>query len=190
MPTLSLTTELDAVNAILASVGESPIVSLEDTFVDAEMARDLLHQRLRAVQLIGWTFNTETNYTLSPDNQGRILVPGNTLKIVPENPNIVLRGTRLYDRENKTNTFTQPVKLSQLVLLLNFDECPEPMRLFVTLQAGRRFQDRYQGMETLHKFQAVDENAAWAALLNFEADVAQWNLLDNNMLNRRTKFYR
>jgi hypothetical protein len=190
LPTLSLTTELDAVNAILASVGESPIVSLDDTFVDAEMARDLLHQRLRAVQLIGWTFNTETDYSLSPDNLGRIFVPGNTLKIVPENPDIVLRGTQLYDRENKTNTFAAAVKMQQLVLLLDFDECPEAMRLFVTIQAGRRMQDRYQGMDNLHKFQATDENAAWAALLNYEADVAQWNLLQNNALNQRIKWRR
>lgn len=188
--TLALTTELDAVNAILASVGESPVVSLEDTFVDAEMARELLHQRLRAVQLQGWTFNTEIDYELSPDNLGRIYVPQNTLKFVPEDPDIVLRGSRLYDRENQTDTFTESVTAKQLVLLFEFEDCPEAMRLFATIQAGRRMQDRYQGVESLHRFQAADENAAWAALLNYEADVAQWNFIDNSVLAQRVKWYR
>ena len=39
---LTPTTELEAVNAILASVGESPVDALDGEFVDAEIARGLL----------------------------------------------------------------------------------------------------------------------------------------------------
>lgn len=187
---LELTSELDAVNAILGSVGESPIVSLDDSFVDAEMARDLLRQRLRAVQLKGWTFNTEKDFPLVPDNQGRIFLPANTLKHVFDNKDLVARGSQVYDRAKHTYTFTDDIIARELVLLLPFDECPEAMRLFVTVQAGRRFQDRYQGSPDLHRFQSNDEVGAWASLLNYEADVAEWNLLNRSELNYRLKLRR
>jgi hypothetical protein len=184
---LELTTELDAVNAILASVGESPITTLENAFVDAEMARDLLRQRLRACQLQGWTFNTDTNVALTPDNLGIIYLPPTTLKYTFEDTNLVVRGGKLYDRSKQTYTFTASVTALTLVSLIAFEDCPEAMRLFTTIQAGRRFQDRYQGDQSLHQFQGRDEVSAWASLLNYEADVAQWNVHNNNALIARMK---
>lgn len=185
--TLELTDELSAVNAILFSVGEAPIPSLDNVFTDAEAARDLLRQRLRAVQLTGWTFNTDLNFTLTPDNQGRIFLPQNTLKHKFEDTNLVVRGNKLYDRTNHTYEFTAAVTAIELVTLLAFDECPEAMRLFVTIAAGRRFQDRYQGDQILHSFQAKDEIATWSTLLNYEAEVAQFNMLSGNALLARLK---
>lgn len=174
-------------NAILFSVGEAPIPSLDNVFTDAEAARDLLRQRLRAVQLMGWTFNTDLNYTFAPDNQGIVYLPPNTLKHKFDDSNLVVRGQKVYDRANHTYQFTSAVTATELVTLLAFDECPEAMRLFVTIAAGRRFQDRYQGDQILHSFQAKDEVAAWSALLNYEAEVAQFNMLSGNALVARLK---
>lgn len=185
--TLELTDELSAVNAILFSVGEAPIVTLDDVFTDAEAARDLLRQRLRAVQLTGWTFNTDLSYSFSPDNSGIVRLPPNTLKAAFEDTNLVLRGSKVYDRVNHTYEFTTAVNVLELVQLLAFDECPEALRLFVTIAAGRRFQDRYQGDQVLHAFQAKDEVSAWASLLNYEAEVAQFNMLSKNALIARLK---
>lgn len=185
--TLELTDELSAVNAILFSVGESPIASLDNVFVDAEAARDLLRQRLRAVQLIGWTFNTDLNFPLTPDNSGVVYLPRNWLKYKLDDTSITVRGLKLYDRVNHTYTFTAPVTATELVTLLPFEECPEAMRLFVTIAAGRRFQDRYQGDQILHKFQATDEVAAWSSLINYEAETAQFNMLSGNALVARIK---
>ena len=185
--TLELTDELSAVNAILFSVGEAPIPSLDNVFTDAEAARDLLRQRLRAVQLMGWTFNTDLNFPLAPDNLGIIYFPANTLSYKLDDANLTKRGNRLYDRANHTYEFTSAVTATELVTLLSFDECPEALRLFVTIAAGRRFQDRYQGDQILHKFQATDEVAAWASLQNYEAEVAQYNMLSKSSLVARLK---
>lgn len=83
---LTPTTELEAVNAILASVGESPIAALDGEFVDAEIARGLLTQESRAVQTEGYTFNTEADYPLAPDVEGRIFLPQNSLSFLFEDP--------------------------------------------------------------------------------------------------------
>lgn len=183
----SLTTELEAVNAILASVGESPVVTLEEAFTDAQMARDLLSQRLRAVQLQGWTFNTDLNVVLNPDTQGRIFVSPTLLSYDIADTNVVVRGSRLYNRSTQSYEFAEPVTATNVVTLLPFDECPEAMRLFATIAAGRRFQDRYQGSESLHQFHARDEISAWAALLNYEASVAKWNVLTGLSTIQRIK---
>ena len=42
---LTPTTELEAVNAILASVGESPVDALDGEFVDAEIASNFSERR-------------------------------------------------------------------------------------------------------------------------------------------------
>lgn len=182
-----LTTELEAVNAILASVGESPIVSLDTTFLDAELARDLLRQTLRSTQTKGWHFNTEINWELGPDNQGRIFAPPNLLRYEFDTPALTVRGTRVYDLENHTYTFTSPVTMLSAVMLLSFDECPEALRRFAYVSAGRRFQDRFQGGEVLHQFQARDETAAWAALWDYEASVQKYNMLRQSSVVARIK---
>lgn len=177
---LELTTELEAVNAILGAVGESPINSFDDNFTDASMARNLLKQVSRQMQSRGWTFNTELEYALVPANDGTIYLPQNTLRVITQQgeTDYVQRGFRLYDRRLRTYAFTDTITVD-LVALLGFEDLPEAARQFVTIRAGRRFQDQYQGDQTLHQFHARDEVAAWAALENYEAEIAKFNVLDN-----------
>ena len=184
------TTELDAVNAMLASIGESLIDNFDNQFADAAVARDLLTQELRAVQNAQWTFNTELNWTLNPSADGTIRLPQNVVRVLngPDN-SIVQRGNRMYDRYLHTYTFTAPLYVD-LVVVLQFDECPEAVKRYVFVRAARKFQDRLESDPTLHQIQSRDEVAAWAALQNFEAETADWNMLDRNTLNQRTKLYR
>ena len=46
---LTPTTELEAVNAMLASIGEAPADSLDDSITDAQLARQLLTQESRGI---------------------------------------------------------------------------------------------------------------------------------------------
>jgi hypothetical protein len=184
---LTPTTELEAINSILASVGEAPVDAIDGEFVDASVAQLLLTQESRRVQTKGWTFNTETDVTLTPDVDGIIWVPQNTLRFVYSDNTIVQRGLKLYDRANHTNVFTDELTEVELVVGLVFDELPEALRLFLALRAGRRFQDRLQSDQVLHQFQARDELAAWAAFMDYEAEQGQYNVLKNNRLALRLK---
>jgi hypothetical protein len=182
------TTELEAVNAILRSVGESPVNALNGDFVDAEIGRNILTEESRAVQSQSWNFNTELAYPLTPDAEGRIFVPQNTLRFIyPEDTNVIQRGLQLYNRETHSYTFTEAVTAT-IVVALSFDLIPEPLRRFLAIRAGRLFQDMPgQSDQIVHQFKVSDERAAWASFLNYDAEMAGYNVLTNNALLRRLK---
>lgn len=184
---LQLTTELEAVNTILGAVGESPVVDLSSDFVDAELARNMLRTEMRTCQTKGWTFNTLLEVVFEPNDDGEIIVPPNTLLFVYTDPNIVMRGTRLFDRTLRSYTFTEAITATSITEFLPFEEMPQAMRDYCTIAAARKFQDQYQGDATIHKFKERDELRAWADLLNAEAATAGWNMIGQNTLAQRMK---
>ena len=59
------TTELEAVNTMLAVLGEAPVNSITGTLpLDASLAKTTLSEINREVQSAGWHFNTFYDYTL------------------------------------------------------------------------------------------------------------------------------
>ena len=67
-PTTNATEELPAVNEILASVGQAPVTTLDQTNPDVAIAYNTLLQVSREVQAEGWTFNTEISVPFTPDS--------------------------------------------------------------------------------------------------------------------------
>jgi hypothetical protein len=65
---LAPTTELEAVNAMLASIGEAPIDTLDSaTQADVVMAINTLRNTAREIQSMGWRFNTEFGVQVAPN---------------------------------------------------------------------------------------------------------------------------
>ncbi len=96
---LTLLSELDAVNAMLESIGEQPVNTLETSGIsEVSIARDTLHAVSRQVQAAGLHFNSEEGYTLPMDTDGQIIHPANTLKVDATDPgsDYVQRGNRLF----------------------------------------------------------------------------------------------
>lgn len=181
---LSPTTELEAINTMLSTIGESPVNMVEDTGnVDVVIARQILQSVSREVQARGWHFNTEKNYTITPDSKGYLVLPNTVLKadtVYPDDSkDVVVRGSKLYDRENHTYVFKNAVKVDMTVLL-TFDELPEVARNYVTIRASRIFQERVVGSDTLQAFNSQDEARAMVSLMEYEADTADLNILSGN----------
>ena len=181
---LSPTTELEAINTMLSTIGESPVNMVEDTGnVDVVIARQILQSVSREVQARGWHFNTEKNYTITPDSKGYLVLPKTVLKadtVYPDDSkDVVVRGNKLYDRENHTYVFTDAVKV-EMTVLLTFDELPEVARNYVTIRASRIFQERVVGSDTLQAFNSQDEARAMVSLMEYEADTADLNILSGN----------
>ena len=181
---LSPTTELEAINTMLSTIGESPVNTVEDTGnVDVVIARQILQSVSREVQARGWHFNTEKNYTITPDSEGYLVLPNTVLKVDTVYPDcskdVVVRGSRLYDREKHTYVFTDAVKVD-MTILLTFDELPEVARNYATIRASRIFQERVVGSDTLHAFNSQDEARAMVSLMEYEADTADLNILSGN----------
>jgi len=184
---LTPTDKLAAVNICLTNLGESPVADLDSNImVDAQIASDIVDEISREVQSTGWNFNTET-HTLTPDVSGNLAVPTATLKADStgnsRRRNLVLRNTRMYDKDNNTYAFTGAVTL-ELVLFLDFDELPETARRLIALRAARVFQERQLGNDSLSQENQQDENRAWAAMIREEAQSGDYNLLNNPIMAR------
>jgi hypothetical protein len=179
------TTELQAVNAMLRAIGESPVNTLESAdAVDVVLAQQTLADISRSCQERGWYWNTMEDYTLIrtfPDNQ--IKLPSNTLKVDTtgldaDNYPVVQRGTRLFNK--KTNSYAFDKNLTvDLVEFLPFEEIPQAARTFITLSAARKFQEDRVGSDTLAKMHLEDEKVAWSALVAAESEVRDATIFDS-----------
>ena len=181
------TTELEAVNEMLRAIGESPVASISGTSPlpgDADVALRTLRWVTREVCAHAWHWNTEYKYPLPISPAGEIVVPSGTLAADTDDSHIskdvVLRGGRLYDRENHTFTFTECVT-ARIVFLLPYEEIPEAARNFVAIRAGRKFQQGAIGSEVLYGFTQRDEDAARALMMHAEASSADHNILTGSL---------
>jgi hypothetical protein len=182
---LSMTSELDAVNIMLGTIGESPINSLDAAtgVVDAVTARSILAEVSVQVQEEGWHFNTDFEFVLTPASDGFIYVPGNAIEVdtspYSRDYDVAIRGNRLYDRNGKTYTFTETLK-ADLTTLLEFNELPQAARHYITIRAARVFQERVVGSQILTGFTAQDEARALRAMRRYEARTGDYNILTSN----------
>jgi hypothetical protein len=185
MQTPTPTTELEAVNTMLRAISESPTSSLDiDVGVDVITAKATLASISRQVQSEGWLFNTEHDYPLPMTVDGEIPVPTNALTVDVNRRKYpfldpVLRGNRIYDRENHTYKFEQPLE-ARIIFLLPFSDMPETARSYVTIRAARVFQDDSLGSDALHKFKLRDELMARVHLLEDQSEDADLNFITDD----------
>ena len=180
--TVAATTELEAVNIMLAAIGEAPINSLTGTLpVDARLAQSTLTEVNKDVQSEGWSFNTEIDVTLTRDASKQVALSTDVLRVDPnihQHPTIdaIQRGLKLYDRLNNKFEFDEDL-ICTVVYLRTFDEIPEPARRYVIIKAARVFVDRLVSDQGLRTYTQQDETRARAILM--ETDLANG---DHNVL--------
>jgi|TARA_R100001230_G_C5623333_1_gene132402 hypothetical protein len=185
---LSPTTELEAINTMLTSIGEQPIQNKDDLagLTDASIAEQILNNVSRAVQSRGWIFNTDLDQVMKPNDKGiiplddKILRIDTTSNLRNSTTDIVERGRQLYDRKRNTPVFEDDAEVKvDVIRLLNFTDLPEPARRYITIRAARIFHDRVVGSSELHTFYQQDELQAWSVLIEYEGDVSDYNIFDN-----------
>lgn len=195
---LSPTTELEAVNRMLGSIGQSPVNSITVTGIpDVTRALARLRETLIDVEAMGWSWNTDRNYSLSPDTEGYIAIPTGALEVDPEDKtlNVVVRRNpetselSLFDIDNQTFKFTGALPCV-VTWGHPFEDIPQAARTFVALTAARKFQAQVVSSSVLDKFNEEDAQAAWGLLLRIERRTRDTNSFRNNpeaarMLRRR-----
>lgn len=186
MQTLAPLTELESINIMLSTIGESPISSLsaDQSTVDVGIAQSVLREVSVQVQEEGWQFNTEINWVMSPvQGTGEIQIPLNCIQIDTVGPDVMvdvaMRGQRLYDRLNHTFAFTKSLTVD-MIILLEFTEMPQAARHYITVRAARVFQQRVVGSDTLGNFTEKDELRARAALKKLDSNNADYNILSGS----------
>ena len=182
------TTELEAVNTILSTIGEAPLNSLTGSLpVDGTMAQNILDEINREVQSTGWHWNTHYKVDLSRDTDNKIPVGTDVLRIQLNTKydrssyDIVQRDNYLYNLAKNVETFDQDFTDNSIVYLLDFSKLPEPARRYITIRAARVFHDRTLGANTLHKFSSEDEARSLAVMKQDEANTADHSIFDSQL---------
>ncbi|AHI30274.1 hypothetical protein AU14_17520 [Marinobacter similis] len=170
-------TELDAINQMLAAIGEAPVNSVGTGLSESRLAQLQLERTSREVQSVGWYFNTES-YKLSLNNKSECQLPRNTLKVDTQDTNFVQRGGVLYNRRSQTTKFTSAQTVT-LVLGLEWLNLPETAKRYIVIKAGRKFQADFIGSPTLNQFHAQDEAQALYDLKQEELEAGNYNLFNN-----------
>jgi hypothetical protein len=175
-------TDLEAVNRMLASIGGSPVNTLDVAGVgDVADAKRHLTETLRDVEVVGYAWNTDYSYPLTPGDQGAILIPDGALDVDPSDGtvNVVVRRhpsleeLALYDADNHTFDFsatysdTNPLNVD-IIWGFAFNDLPQAARTYIATAAARRFQAQKVNSTILDQFDATDEERAFILLQRYE----------------------
>lgn len=192
-----LTTELQAVNTLITSMGEEPFASIDPSpSPDVDKAIQCLQEANSEVQARGWKWNQEVAFPITPDPVAlTISLPDNCLEVAkayyipgPESNSsqqpldIVARGTQLYDRYRHSYQFTSGVTIYlDMTLLLEWAQVPEKARRVITLEAVKKFQSRDQMSSPTLQVNESDLARAWALLEQGADQEAQYNQIYGNV---------
>ena len=174
-------TELDAVNEIISSIGESPVNTTENPMnVDVINAIRILNIENRKFQARGWSFNMISPYKLNPDFfTQRIHWTDSFLYLKgTDGSRYTKRGEYVYNFTNQTDVFKSPIEV-ECILLVPFVDMPEQARHYITCRASKAFQVRYLGDITLTEVLTQSEMESWRDLQEYELEMNDYNMLDN-----------
>lgn len=179
----TLTSEIEAVNTCLATIGEAPVNTLTGTLpADVNMAVSVLKEVRRKVCGQGWFFCKDTEVQSSLNGSGHIVLATNVLVAELSYPQwgiqLVQRGASLYNSYKQTYVFDQAPKLD-LTYLLDWSELPEQARQYIMHRAARIFQARTVGAPELDSMSSRDEQMALIELKSADCDTANYNMFDN-----------
>lgn len=188
--TIAVTSELNAVNSILASIGNAPLTTLTGTLsIDATMAQNALHAEVRRICSYGFAFNTEHEYPITADGSGNLNLSATMLHADLDTryhagKDSVQRGLFLYDRKNHTFVWDAGTYKCTVKLLVQFDDMPEAARMYAALSAGQKFQSNAVGDQLLYRFDEKEVQEAWLTLLEEESDAADANIFEGGQAYR------
>jgi len=167
-PTTASQTELEAINQMLAAVGQAPVTSIDlddqdlPTNPDVAMARETLQQASREVQAEGWTFNKEYHYLMTRTEQDNgemhIIIPSSMMQCdlsmheyYNRNKDSVRRNGKLYDRTAHTFNWEQDV-YCDVMWYFAWEELPIPIQEYIVNKASATFSLRIVGDSNLYQF--------------------------------------
>ena len=184
------TTELEAVNTILSTIGEAPLSTLTGSLpVDGTTAKNILNEISREVQSAGWHFNTQYKVDLTRDTTNKVPIGTDVVRVELSNKydkssyDVVQRGTYLFNLAKNSETFDQDFTENTLIYLLDFDKLPEQARRYITIRSARVFHDRTLGANTLHKFSSEDEARSLSVMKQAEMATGDNTIFDSDLQN-------
>lgn len=172
--------ELEAVNEMLSTIGESAVSTLEgEANEDVANARRILYNVNREIQSKGWTFNIEQDAVLYPDVYSKLIpYEMGILKMESTSGTIpyVNLGGYVYDRLSKTDRFDAPI-IVDLIRMRTLEEMPECFQRWIVTRASRKFAIRFFGDPAINEELRRDEETARMDCNTYETDTGEYNAL-------------
>lgn len=182
IPTNAVSTELDAVNQILSSVGQAPVTTLDMKNPEVYITLETLREVNRQVQSEGWTFNTENHVELTRNSvTNKITYPTNALAVDANEDkyqgkyDIVKRDGFLYDKKEHSYIFTEDLVVD-MVWLFSFDDVPKIAQTYIINRAARLASVKLVGDSELYQLLQEQEAQSRVALLEYETNQGDYNM--------------
>jgi hypothetical protein len=181
-PTYAVSTELDAVNQILSSVGQAPVTTLDLQNPEVSIVLNTLREVNRQVQAEGWIFNTEREVEFTPDTTtSYIAYPFDVLQMDVNGKkhrnkyDVVRRNGRLYDRLNHTDKFTENLFLD-IVKYFDFTDLPPAFQAYITARAARMCCVKMVGDRELQALLQEQEIMTRSAALEYDCNQGDYSM--------------
>lgn len=176
---ISRPTELNAINEVLAAVGQAPVTTLDQTNPDVSIIQQTLNNVSREVQSEGWHFNKEYNYKITPQSDKTIIVTDNMLQLdlskrYHGDKDVVRRNGKLYDKWKEPRSdaylFNEPV-YADIVWYFNWGDLPTPIQDYIVARTATLVSSRIVGDST--QFQMLSQREALKRANAIEYDCNQ-----------------
>ena len=173
--TFNTETELSSVNSILASIGQSPITTLNFENPEVSFIYNLLMECSTDVQNEGWVFNREECYPLPILSNGEIPLANNMLRLdisegqVYRTTDVVRREGRLYNKLTHSYKFDGPIK-ADITWLFEYEDLPSVFKRYITAKAATRAATQMVGNPQLTQLLASQEALTRAGCMEYECN--------------------
>ncbi len=178
MDVLLATTELEAVNIVLSSIGADPVNTLdEDADVDVANAVRMLKYTSRNIQRKGWDFN-KGEYTFTPDTwTQKIRWDDTIISFEPsDGGQYSKRGGYLYDMVNQTDRFEKAVT-GTVTVALDFDDLPDTFKNYIAIKAAVDYQMQYLADGSVSQDLQMQLMDAHADVVEYDLRMGDYNML-------------
>ena len=196
-PAYATSSELDAVNSILMSVGESPVNTLSTQSPEVSIAQKTLQQVTREVLSEGWVFNSEREVKFIPDSNAQVLLSDAVLQVDLnrfqhlDTYDVIRKDGKLYDRYEHKDTFPDDdILYLDVVWMYSFDDIPQPFRDYITAKASRIASMRMVADGQTNRALADDEIRARATAIEYDTRQADYNVFSDHRFKKAYSSFR
>lgn len=196
-PAYARSSELDSVNSILMSVGESPVNTLNTQSPEVAIAQKTLQQVTREVLSEGWVFNTENEVKFTVDTNDQVTLSDAVLHVDTnrffhlDTYNVIRKDGKLYDRYEHKNTFPDETTMYlDVVWMYAFEDIPQSFRDYITAKAIRKASLRMVSDLEINKALEQDEVVARSLAIEYDTRQADYNVFNDNRFKQSYNSFR
>ena len=186
--TVDIDTELSAVNAILGSIGQAPVASIDYDNPEISYVYNILKSANQDVQTEGWMFNKENHVKYTNKVGNKFHIDADVIQIDRDDEwdrtrDFVRRKDsdgiwKIYDRVNHTFEFPDDDYFHvNVVRLLKFEDIPTAFQRYIVYRASGAAAVQLVANPQLQKMLATFEVQARAACIEYECNQGDHNFM-------------